>query len=91
MPALVQKPATAQISDSRCRSAGVRPNSVTITVDSTSTPIVSALHPEALRQESEHGAAEWRRRRWSRPARRPPTTRAKPMSTTIFGIHFTMK
>ena len=43
MPALVQKPAIAQISDSRWRSAGVRPNSVTITVDSTSTPIVSAF------------------------------------------------
>src|SRR5262249_5247667 len=46
IPALVQKPASKQMNDSRCRSAGVRPKSVTITVDNSNTAIVSGFTPK---------------------------------------------
>ena len=90
MPALVQKPARAQMNDSRCRSAGLRPNSVTVIVDSRNRPMVSDLTlkrcvripntappvaPPTFIQTSTPAAVEG----------------AKPRSTTIFGIHFAMK
>ena len=90
MPALMQKPATAQMIDRRCRSAGVRPNTVTATVDASSTPMVSVFTPN--RCVSSPSTA---------PPMAPPTfvhtstpaaaDAAKPRSTTIFGTHFTMK
>ena len=90
MAALVQKPAAAQIIDSRCRSGGVRPNNTTITVDSTITAIVSPLTPN--RSVSSPRTA---------PPSAPPTLvhtstpaaeeAAKPKSATIFGTHFRMK
>ena len=86
----VKKPAAAQIIDSFTRSGGVRPNSVTMIVDTSITAIVMRL---TLKRSA------------SRPTTMPPLAPptlvqlstlpaddgAKPRSTTIFGTHFTMK
>ena len=90
MPALMQKPARPQMIDRRCRSAGVRPNTVTTTVDASRTPIVSVFTLYFCVSSPSMP-----------PPMAPPTfvhTRtpaaadaAKPRSTTIFGTHFTMK
>ena len=90
IPALVKKPATAQISDSCARFAWPRPNTASITVDIANTNIVRGFNPK--RSDNRPSTA---------PPVAPPTLAqtstlaaddgVKPMSTTIFGTHFNMK
>ena len=57
MPALVQKPARAQMNDSRCRSAGLRPNSVTVIGGQQKQADGQRFDVEALCQDPEYRAA----------------------------------
>src|ERR1700733_7267233 len=85
-PALVKKPAIAQVSDSCARLAWPRPNTANMRVDTTKASMVRPLRPK--RSDAKPRTA---------PPVAPPTfahTRTppaddgvKPMSTTIFGTH----